>query len=201
MRKTVSRRAVMPACAGLLAAAMLAACAGPAPAPPPAAGGKAPLGLPRGYVRTDGHGDLLIASAGQAACPRTAPAEAAAAAAAANAARRDRGQPPVATHPTLQRVAEQQACEMARRGTMTHVSQSGGRPGPRLKAAGYRPAVTTENIAAGRMDIGRVLAEWGSSPLHLVNIVRPGLRHMGIGHASGADGKTTYWTTIYAQPR
>lgn len=90
---------------------------------------------------------------------------------------------------------------MAGRGTMTHVSQSGGRPGPRLKAAGYRPAVTTENIAAGRMDLGRVLAEWRSSPLHLANVVRPGLRHMGIGHAVGGDGKTVYWTAVYAQPR
>lgn len=185
----------------LLAAALLSACGAPGPAAPPPPAGAAPLGLPHGYVRTDGHGDLLIASAGQAACPRTSPAEAAAAAAAANAARRASGQPPVAVHPTLQRVAEQQACEMAGRGTMTHVSERGGRPGPRLKAAGYRPVVTTENIAAGRMDIGRVLAEWGSSPLHLANVVRPGLRHMGIGHAVGADGRTVYWSTIYAQPR
>lgn len=185
--------------APLVALLCLSACMETAPtALPPQA---APAGLPRGVVRTDGHGDVVISAAGPASCAPSTAAERAATLAASNAARARTGQGPLVIHPTLQRVTEQMACEMARRGTMTHVSTDGGRPGPRLKAAGYRPAVTTENIAAGRMDLGRVMAEWTRSPDHLSNVVRPGLRHMGIGHATGSDGKTVYWSAIYAQPR
>lgn len=183
----------------LLALMCLSACIETAhTAPPPQA---APVGLPRGFVRTDGHGDLVISAGGAARCEQATAAEKAATLAASNAARARSGLAPLSIHPTLQRVAEKMACEMARRGTMTHVSTDGGRPGPRIKAAGYRPALTTENIAAGRMDLGRVMAEWTRSPDHLSNVVRPGLRHMGIGHATGSDGKTVYWSAIYAQPR
>ena len=61
--------------------------------------------------------------------------------------------------------------------------------------------VTAENIAAGHFDLNRVLHEWNVSTGHHANIVIPQMRHMGIGEAVGADGKTRFWAAVYAAPR
>lgn len=199
-RPARSQRAAIAIVAATVA--LLAGCA-PQPAPMPAAPVDAVSSprLPRGYVRTDGHGDIAVSLAGAASCTRTTPAEAAASVAAANTARARRGLAPLVNDPRLQRAAEDHACEMARRGTMTHVGTATKGPSARVKKLGYRPAITSENIAAGRMDLGRVIAEWTGSPDHLSNIVIPGLRHHGIGHAVAVDGKSTFWAAVYAQPR
>lgn len=181
---------------------LLAGCA-PAPTQPvpdPTEHVSAPR-LPGAYVRTDGHGDIAVTVAGQVSCPPTSGAEAAAAVASTNAVRTRAGLAPVSTDPRLQRAAQEHACEMAGRGLMTHVGTRSAGPGARVKALGYRPRVTSENIAAGRMDLSRTLQEWASSPDHQANMVIPGLRQMGIGHAIGSDGKTAFWAAVYAQPR
>ena len=71
----------------------------------------------------------------------------------------------------------------------------------RVKGAGYRPAVTAENIAAGPFDLARVLAAWNRSPGHLGNIMLPPVSDFGIGHAVAADGKTIFWAAVYAAPK
>ena len=45
------------------------------------------------------------------------------------------------------------------------------------------------------------MAMWMRSPPHLANIANAQVRHVGIGRAVGADGRTTYWTAVYAAPR
>lgn len=170
-------------CAAALGAAALAGCA-PAPA----------------VQGNDPHAMQLLA-AGDATCLATTARQNAVAVAATNRMRAASGLPPVGADDRLAQAAARHACDMARRGRMTHVGSTTHGPAPRVKALGYAPAVTAENIAAGHFDLNRVLAEWNASAGHRANIVIPQVRDMGIGQAVGADGKTRFWAAVYAAPR
>ncbi len=157
--------------------------------------------LPPGVMRVDGKGVTRVSAAGAATCAQATPPEAEAALAITNSIRAQRRLPPLATNQKLQRAAEAHACEMARRGVMSHQGASGTGPSARVKRAGYRPRLTAENIAAGRFDLNRVQQEWARSPGHLANILAKGAQHFGIGYAVAADGKTVFWAAIYANGR
>ena len=186
-----------------LAALLLAACASAPPAQPQITARTSTLSprLPKGIVRTDGHGEIVAAAAGQAHCLPTSPEAASVAVAATNRARAARGLAPLRTNARLQRAAEAHACEMAMRGAMTHAGTKTTGPMARVKGQGYAPRLTAENIAAGRFDLGRVLSEWSSSPDHLSNLIISGTQDFGIGQAVAADGKTTFWAAIYGKPK
>ena len=64
-----------------------------------------------------------------------------------------------------------------------------------------RQRVIAENVAAGPARLDQAMAMWMRSPPHLANIANAQVRHVGIGRAVGADGRTTYWTAVYAAPR
>lgn len=169
----------------LICSAVLAGCGQP---------GTAPEG------RSDPH-DVQATAPGKAGCVGTTAAQNAAGASATNAARRSAGLPPVRANMLLAEVAARHACDMASRGRMTHRGSKSTGPGPRVKAQGYMPVLTAENIAAGPFDLPRVLKEWNASPGHLDNIMIPQVRDYGIGQAIGADGRTRFWSAIYAAPR
>ncbi|MCZ0960468.1 CAP domain-containing protein [Paracoccus benzoatiresistens] len=145
--------------------------------------------------------DMQLMPAGTATCLATSSSQNSHGAAATNAMRRNAGLPLVQPDPVLAQVAAQHACDMAKRGRMTHRGSSTSGPGPRVKAAGYAPMVTAENIAAGPFSQERVLAEWNASSGHLANMLIPQVRDYGIGQAIGPDGKTRFWAAIYAAPR
>lgn len=144
---------------------------------------------------------MQLMPAGQASCLATSPGQNDHGAAATNALRSAAGLPPVRPSPVLARVAAQHACDMAQRGRMTHIGSRTAGPGPRVKAAGYAPSVTAENIAAGPFSQERVLAEWNASDGHRANILIPQMRDYGIGQAIGPDGKTRFWAAVYAAPK
>lgn len=181
-----------------LAAALIALSACTAAPPPPEATTTAPR-LPGKVVWTSGHEPVAVAGAGEAQCPATSAAMAARALAATNAARRAAGGQPLEGNATLDRAAAAHACDMARRGVMSHQGTTTSGPMARAKAAGYRPRLIAENIAAGRFDLAGVLAQWQASPKHRANMLLPSVRDFGIGMATAADGKTTFWTAVYAR--
>lgn len=152
-------------------------------------------------ARSGDPNDMQLMPAGNATCLATSPGQNSQGAAATNAVRRSAGLPPVQPNAVLARVAAQHACDMAQRGRMTHGGSQTSGPGPRVKAAGYAPRVTAENIAAGPFSQDRVLAEWNASSGHRANILIPQLRDYGIGQAIGPDGKTRFWAAVYAAPR
>ena len=115
--------------------------------------------------------------------------------------RASRGLPPVSSSPALNRAAAAHACDMARRGRMTHVGSTTSGPAQRVKAEGYRPMLTAENIAAGPFSRSRVLHEWNVSQGHLDNILIPQVREVGIGQAVGPDDKTVFWAAVYSAQR
>lgn len=177
----MSKKIVM-ALASILA---VAACAGPE-------GGK-----------NDDHGGIHVQATapGDPVCYQTTPQQAQVGADATNALRQKAGLPRVSPNPLLSRVAARHACDMARRGLMTHKGSGTPGPGARVKANGYMPMLTAENIAAGPYSLGRVLAEWNASQGHRDNILIPQVRDYGIGSALAADGKTRFWAAVYAAPR
>lgn len=145
--------------------------------------------------------DIQAIAPGNAVCVATTPGHNAAGAQATNAVRRSAGLPPVQPSNRLAQAAADHACDMARRGRMTHRGSGTKGPSDRVKALGYRPVVTAENIAAGPYGLERVLAEWNASGGHRANMLIPQVSEYGIGHAIGADGKTRFWAAVYAAPR
>lgn len=144
---------------------------------------------------------VQVGSPGEATCLATTPARNIAGAAATNRPRSGAGLPQVSPNPQLARAAAAHACDMARRGRMTHIGSTTSGPADRLRLLGYTPRITAENIAAGPFPLQRVLNEWNTSQGHLDNILLPQVRDYGIGQAIAADGRTVYWSAIYAAPR
>nr|WP_111300222.1 CAP domain-containing protein [Paracoccus saliphilus] len=144
---------------------------------------------------------VQVGAPGEATCLATTPSQNAAAAAATNAPRNSAGLPQVSPSPRLAQVAAAHACDMARRGRMTHIGTTTSGPADRLRLLGYTPRITAENIAAGPYQLQRVLREWHSSRAHLDNILLPQVEDYGIGQAIAADGRTVYWSAVYAAPR
>lgn len=169
----------------LLCIAALASCGAPATT---------------GKGGSDPH-DVQATAPGKAGCVATSAAQNAAGAQATNAARARAGLPQVRSNMLLAEVAARHACDMATRGLMSHRGSKTTGPGPRVKAHGYAPMLTAENIAAGPFDLPRVLNEWNASQGHLDNIMIPQVRDYGIGQAIGSDGRTRFWAAIYAAPR
>lgn len=116
-----------------------------------------------------------------------------------NHQRQGNGLAPVRLHPALAQAAAQQACDMARRGQMTHAGRGG--VGARVRATGYRASLTAENIAAGQMDARSAIGAWIRSPSHRANILNRRVRDIGVAQALGADGRTRYWSLVLAAPR
>lgn len=149
----------------------------------------------------EGYPDVQASAPGRASCIATSAAETRAAAGATNAARRARGLAPVVPNATLSLAAARHACDMAGRGLMSHTGTSTKGPSQRVKAVGYAPRITAENIAAGPYGLERVLHEWNRSSGHLANILIPQLRDVGVGRAIGTDGRTVFWAAVYGAPR
>ena len=145
--------------------------------------------------------DVQASAPGPATCPATTADQQAAGVRATNALRQRSGLPPVQANDLLARAAARHACDMAQRGRMTHAGSRSSGPSQRVKALGYAPTVTAENIAAGPFGLDRVLAEWNASAGHISNIMIPQVSNFGIGQALGADGRTRYWAAVYAAPR
>lgn len=164
-----------------------------------AACGAKDTGTP-GPAAADPH-DVQVIASGEATCLATTRDQNRIGAHRTNSVRSRVGFASVEPNDILAMVAAGHACDMAKRGRMTHVGSKTSGPGARVKVLGYKPALTAENIAAGPFDLQRVLHEWNRSPGHLENILIPNIRDYGIGQAIGADGKTRFWAAVYAAPR
>jgi len=92
-----------------------------------------------------------------------------------NAQRAQGGIPPLEIDRGVQASAQQHAEWMAAHGSMTHSDYNG-----------------CENIAAGQQSSAAVMSAWMNSRGHRANILRGGVRYMGIGVAVAANG-VKYW--------
>ena len=109
--------------------------------------------------------------------------------------------PPVKINLVLSQVARAHSANMAKTGTFDHVVE-GKSPADRVKAAGYRFGLVSENIsmAEGAFTPAEVVQGWMESKSHRANIVNPRYTEIGIGIASNGKGDT-YYTQVFALPR
>lgn len=129
---------------------------------------------------------------------RQAPAGSAAAAVGAvvNADRKAQGLAPLSHNALLDRVARAHAADMSQNGFFSHTGSKGTSPRERLKAAGYGPCRTAENIGDGYRTAEAAAKGWRESPPHQRNNLDPKLLEYGVGHA--AEGRK--WVLLLAQP-
>ncbi len=162
-----------PRLAGLIALALLAACAGDRDPPP---------GDPSFYHS--------MAAAGAALDAPTA-------ASMISGYRRNNGLGEVAIDPMLMKLAEAQARAMASRDKLDHnVIRDFGE---RLKASGYKANGAAENIGAGYHTLAEAFSGWRDSPPHRANMLLNGASHMGIAAVYAPKSKyKVFWALILA---
>lgn len=98
-------------------------------------------------------------------------------------------------HPNMQKAAMARAKELSVKYSHTRPN---GRPGyligPEYGAAG----IVTENIAMGQGSPKEVVTDWESSSGHLVAMVSPESKVLGIGFYKGDDG-VYYWCQLFSR--
>ena len=117
-----------------------------------------------------------------------------------NRQRADHGLPALTENPQLDRAAQLQADDIARRRFFAHVNPDGVTPDQRMKAAGYQGPVTGENLAWGGERHGtpvEIVKSWMNSPGHRANILQPRFTEIGTGVTRGAPRDVQGRAAIY----
>ncbi|MFI8895585.1 CAP domain-containing protein [Streptomyces paradoxus] len=113
-------------------------------------------------------------------------------AAAVNRYRGRTGCGPVRLRASLNRAAQTHSADMARRQYLTHTGADGSGPAARMRAAGYHPSHSAENIAAGPATPEAAVRTWIDSRQHRAIILTCRYVHAGVGVAHGGAGP--WWT-------
>lgn len=133
-------------------------------------------------------------------CARVSTAQEAALLAEINAIRKQNGLPTLRKSSRIGAVAQNHACDNARRQTVSHTSSNGKSLSGRLKAGGYYLRVAAENTGLGFSgDPGRLVEYWMNSPGHRANILNPKVTEAGVGYAAGNTRPA--WVLNVAAPR
>jgi uncharacterized protein YkwD len=115
-----------------------------------------------------------------------------------NAERQAAGVPPLRQEPALERVAQQHADEMSRRGSLEQGSSEGMQA--RLERAGYRAHEWTESVSVSSESLRDLLASWHRrNPSTWRNLLDADYRDVGIG-VSRLQG-TPLYTFLMAVPQ
>lgn len=92
----------------------------------------------------------------------------------------------------LKAAAEGHACDMATRGYFGHQRPGGPKLSARVKANGYSMRSVAENIAkTPTPEVGTTANLWRNSPPHWSNILKQGIRDIGVAVAEDSGG--VYW--------
>lgn len=117
-----------------------------------------------------------------------------------NAARTEKGLPPLKLNATLVEVARAHSRNMAKQGKMSHVLDNKG-PAERVKEAGYDYATMGENVAWGKnTPVRESFQALMDSKLHRENILASKYQEIGVGVAKGENGEL-YYTQVFGTPR
>ncbi len=103
-----------------------------------------------------------------------------------NQQRKSRGLATLRPSGVLARAAQRHACDNAARSSYSHTGSDGSDLSTRLRRAGYKIRVATENTAIGFDEPGRLVNFWMNSPGHRANILNPNTTEIGVGLAAGA---------------
>lgn len=108
---------------------------------------------------------------------------------------------PLAWNEALAKAAEGHSRDMGTKDYLEHVGRDGSTPAVRVDAQGYAWSMVAENIAGGQPGIAEVLESWRRSPGHCANLMKPGLKEIGVAcvRASGTRYRL-YWTMVLGTP-
>ncbi len=87
----------------------------------------------------------------------------------------------VAPDPTIQKLAQAQADAMAKENLLSH--DIVGTLAARYTKVKLSKTTAIENVSAGYFSLADVLRGWQESPLHNANLLKPGMRKLGIATA------------------
>lgn len=161
--------------APLALAAVVSACGPTAPVEPP-------------FYRNLGSGDAQI--------------DAESALTMINRYRANKGEGELVLDPVLQRVAQDQAREMAAEGRTDVSLKRGNAARARLDRAGYRPGPAVENVSAGYWTLAEAFSGWRSSPGHDRTMLDGRMTRMGIATAYRSGSKyKVFWSLVLAAPQ
>lgn len=114
-----------------------------------------------------------------------------------NAERAAAGRPALSVHPAAATAAMSHSADQAASQRMSHTGSDGSDAGTRLTRAGYVWRTWGENVAAGQRTAQQVVSAWMGSSGHRANILNGSFTTIGVGVATGADGRM-YWTMVLA---
>ncbi|MEP9397891.1 CAP domain-containing protein [Mesorhizobium sp. KR2-14] len=96
----------------------------------------------------------------------------------------------------LERAALQQASYMARAGRMAHTTGRGKDFASRMRDNGVEGAAA-ENVAVGRMEMGKLFDMWMNSTGHRRNMLDPRFSRFGLAYVRAGDGSDQkYWALV-----
>ncbi|HLH90836.1 MAG TPA: CAP domain-containing protein [Xanthobacteraceae bacterium] len=113
--------------------------------------------------------------------------------------RQNNGLGPVTLDPVLMQLAQTQASGMAARDKLDHDAK--GEFAKRMRAAGFDPKVTVENVSAGYHTLAEAFSGWRDSPPHRANMLKDGVTRIGIAAVYTPNSKyKVYWALILGAP-
>ena len=113
---------------------------------------------------------------------------------AVNAERAAQGLSALQSHAALGDAAQGLACDNADRRGISHESSNGAQLRDRLRSAGYRYRLASENTGRGFGSPQRAVEWWMNSPHHRDNILAGRVRDIGVGIAlSAAPESRLHW--------
>ena len=117
-----------------------------------------------------------------------------------NAQRQNAGLAALARSDALMTAAERHACDNAGHNHMSHVGSDGSKLGTRIDRVGYVYGKANENVGYGYARVADMVQGWMQSQGHRRNILERGTREIGVGIATGRDGRP-YWVMVSAVAR
>lgn len=111
-----------------------------------------------------------------------------------NAERRARGLTPLRLSAALDKAAQGQACDNAKRMSISHDSSDGSHLQQRLRRVGYNYRTAAENTGRGFASGARAVEWWMNSPKHKTNMLMSQVSEIGVGIAmSSAPDSRLHW--------
>lgn len=115
----------------------------------------------------------------------------------ANLERAAAGRAALGVHSAASGSAAAHSRDQAQMLRMTHTGSDGSNAGDRLIRAGFTWRTWGENVAVGQRSAAEVVRAWMGSAGHRANILNGTFTTIGVGVATGSDGRR-YWTMVLA---
>lgn len=112
-----------------------------------------------------------------------------------NKVRAKHGCAPLVMHPNMQKAAMARAKELSVKFSHTRPN---GRPGFSIGEEHCAAGMFTENIAMGQGNPKEVVSDWEGSSGHLIAMVKPEAKVLGVGFYKGDDG-VYYWCQLFSR--